>query len=363
MAFIIFGLKLTRNRQSVWHSVGATRYAWLYFALGALSWGQLINPTVVPAIEDAGAISSDKRISVTDRNQQPHTPHVEPEMPVITIVGLCPSRTASKTEESDCKTVITRAQFELMIDTSQTMSARAKREFAERYADALVMAEKAEQMGMDRGANFEEKLKLARVQILSDELKERIQKEAAQISTEDIESYYSSNAASFEVVQMERLHVPKTQESAASATQTVRDADDPSQLPQAAQSMKELADQLHARAIAGEDFSKLQADANRAAGIKSGANASMGRVRRVSFPPNQGWVMDLRTNEVSSVIADANGYSIYRVKEKDMLSLDKAREEIIGILRSRRLQEKMREIQDSAMSIFDETYFSPHRIP
>lgn len=127
--------------------------------------------------------------------------------------------------------------------------------------------------------------------------------------------------------------------------------------------MKELADQLHARAIAGEDFSKLQAYANRIAGIGSPANASMGKVRRVSFPPSQVSVMDLRPGEVSSVIADANGYSIYKIRTKEMLSLELAREEIVGILRSRRLQQKMREIQDSATSIFDETYFRPHRIP
>ena len=73
--------------------------------------------------------------------------------------------------------------------------------------------------------------------------------------------------------------------------------------------------------------------------------------------------MDLRSNEVSSVIADANGYSIYKVKTKEKLSLDQASEEIIGILRSLRLQERIRELQDSATPVFDETYFLPHRTP
>lgn len=349
--------------RAFWNLVGATRYAWFYFVLGVLAWGQITGPTAVPAIQDASPISSDQRISVADQNQQSHTPKVGSETPVITILGLCASKTATKVQDSDCKTVITQAQFERVIDTGPTMSPRARREFAERYADALVMARKAEELGMDRGTNFEEKLRLARVQILSDELKERIQKEAAQISSKDVESYYNSNVASFEVAQMERIHVPNTQETGVSSNKTGSGAGDPSQFSMAAQSMKELADQLHARAIAGEDFSKLQAYANRIAGIGSPANASMGKVRRVSFPPSQVSVMDLRPGEVSSVIADANGYSIYKIKTKEKLSLEQAREEIIGILRSRRLQEKMREIQDSATSIFDETYFRPHRIP
>jgi hypothetical protein len=349
--------------RAFWNLVSATRYGWSYFVLGVLSWGQITSPTAVPTIQDAGAISNVRRVSAANNNEQSHAPKVGSETPVITILGLCANKAATKVQDSDCKTVITQAQFERMIDTGQTMSARAQREFAERYADALVMAQKAEELGMDRGAKFEEKLKLARVQILSDELKQSIQKDAAEISSKDIENYYNSNAASFEVAQMERIHVPKAQESAASAIQPVRDADDPGQLPQAGQSMAVLADQLHARAIAGEDFSKLQADANRAAGIKSAANASMGRVRRISFPSNQAWVMDLPSNDVSSVIADANGYSIYKVKTKEKLSLDQAREEIIGILRSLRLQERMRELQDSATPVFDETYFLPHRTP
>jgi hypothetical protein len=344
----------------VWY-FSVTRHVLIYFVLGGLSWAQLTSPAATPAT-DSGVISRDKKGSASDQNQE-EQPQIAPNAPVITIVGLCASKAAIKAEDSDCRTVITREQFELMTNTGQNMSARARREFAERYADALVMAEKAEQLGMDRGADFEEKLKLARVQILSDELKQSIQKEAAQISIKDIESYYNSNLVSFEVVQMDRIHVPKNQESAASSSKAMPGTGDPSQLPQAGQSMKELADQLHARAIAGEDFSKLQADADRVAGIKSAANASIGQVRRTSFSPNQVWVMDLRPNEVSSVIADANGYSIYRVKTKRVLSLDEAREEIIGILRSRRLQEKMREIQDSATSIFDETYFRPHRVP
>ena len=63
-----------------------------------------------------------------------------------------------------------------MIDAVQpNMSARARREFATRYANALVMAKKAEQMGLDKGPNFEEQMKVARIQILSQEMKKAIE--------------------------------------------------------------------------------------------------------------------------------------------------------------------------------------------
>jgi len=124
--------------------------------------------------------------------------------------------------------------------------------------------------------------------------------------------------------------------------------------------MKELADKLHARAIAAEDFNKLQIEAYQVAGIKTTAGPSIGTIRRVSLPPRQGWVMDLKPGEVSSVIATANGYFIYKVKTKE-LHLDQAREEITGILRSRRAQDAMRDILESATPTFNEVYFQPQR--
>jgi hypothetical protein len=67
--------------------------------------------------------------------------------------------------------------------------------------------------------------------------------------------------------------------------------------------------------------------------------------------------MDLKPGEVSSVLADPNGYVIYRVKTKDTLPLDQAREEIKATLRSQRMQEEMRSIQGSATPTLDESYF------
>ena len=125
--------------------------------------------------------------------------------------------------------------------------------------------------------------------------------------------------------------------------------------------MKEEADNLRARAVAGEEFSQLQADAYQVAGIKSAAPDTSIGIRRTSLPPNQASVMDLKPGEVSSVLEDPNGYVIYRVKTKDTLSLDQAREEIKATLRSQRMQDEMRDIQDSATPALDESYFSRRR--
>ena len=91
-----------------------------------------------------------------------------------------------------------------------------RREFATRYANALVMAKKAEQMGLDKGQSFEEQMKVARIQILSQELNREIQREASQISDKEIAEYYQDNSSYFEQAEVERIYIPRTQGAAVS---------------------------------------------------------------------------------------------------------------------------------------------------
>jgi PPIC-type PPIASE domain len=218
------------------------------------------------------------------------------------------------------------------------MKARARREFATNYANALVMAHKADQMGMNKGTKFEEQMKVARVQILSQEMRKLIQNKASQIFDVDIENHYHANTSAFEQAEIERIYVPKAQDQPAAPGKTQSETGKQEQLHRSEQIMKDQADQLHERAIRGEDFSRLQADAYKTAGINTTGNPSLGKIRRVSLPKEQVWVMDLKPGEVSSVIDAPNGYLIYKIKGKEVLSLSQVREEIRGLLKSQHLQ-------------------------
>ena len=117
---------------------------------------------------------------------------------MITIKGLC---SPSDKTAAGCVTTITRADFETIVTAVQpNMPGRSRRPFADRYAHSLVMAKKAEDMGLDKSTNFEQKMKLARVQILSQELGQALQEQAAQISDKDIQDYYHDNLAKFDQV-------------------------------------------------------------------------------------------------------------------------------------------------------------------
>jgi hypothetical protein len=340
-----------------------TRYGLVCLLIGSFSWVQAASlRSAVTAEQPATPGTSTAETATAAQGDGSGTSNVALNKPLITIAGLCDNPSAEKDTVSKCKTIVTEAQFEKVIDAVQpTMKAHARREFALNYADALVMAKKAEQMGLDGGAKYEEQMRLARIQILSQELKKAIQEKVSQVSDKDIKDYYDNNTVRFEKVEIDRIYVPKTQQSLSASDKNLSGADRQRLSHESEQVMKQEADNLRARAVAGEEFTTLQADAYRVAGIKSAAPNTSMVIRRSSLPPNQGVVMGLKAGEVSSVLEDPNGYDIYRVKTKDTLPLDQVREEVRATLFAQRMQDEMRAIQDSATTTLDESYFARSR--
>jgi len=341
-----------------------TRYGLVCLLFGALAWAQAASPKSTPAAQ-APASTHAPVASGPDNpgpSREPDTTQVPPDAAVITIPGLCSHPPAGKTASSDCKTVISRAEFEKVVEAVQpNMPARARKQFASRYASALVMAKKAEEMGLDKGSSFEEHMKLARIQVLSQELNKAMQERASQVSDKDIEDYYHNTLAKYEEAELDRIFIPKNQQAPTpSGDKKVTEAEEQKRAQDAEQTMKSEADKLRARAVAGEDFNKLQAEAFQAAGIKASApNTSMGKMRSTMLPTSQASVMELKTGEISPVISDQSGYFIYKLKSKATLPLDQVRNEIKGTLRGQRMQDELRAAQTSATPTLDDAYFGP----
>jgi hypothetical protein len=335
-----------------------TRYGSVCLLLGSLSWYQATSSrSALEAQTNATA-----ETTVRNLGHELVAANIALDKPLITIAGLCDNPSADKAVASNCKTVITRAQFEKLIDAIQpNMRAHARREFALHYADVLVMTKRAEQMGLDKGANYEERMRLARIQVLSQELKEAIQEKAALVSDKEVEDYYRNNVARFEKAEIDRIYIPKTQQTLSVSDNRLSEDDRQKRSRESEQVMKEEAENLRARAGAGEDFAKLQAEAYQAAGIRSAVPNTSMVIRRISLPTSQVLVMDLKPGEVSSVLADLNGYDIYKIKTKDTLPLDQVREEIRSTLRSQHMQNEMNSIQNSATTTLDESYFGRSR--
>ena len=338
------------------------QYALVGLLFAAMAWGQAASPTSTPPAQQPGAPAT---TAGNPASNEPDAAKVAPDAPVITINGLCDHPPADKAAaDPNCKTVITRAEFEKILDTIQpNMPPRGRRQLATRYAMAMVMAQKAHEMGLDQGPKFEDRMKLMRLQVLSQSFNQAVQERAGQISDKDIEDYYHTNSAAYEEATLQRILVPRSQSLPASKTK-LSAAEEAKRRKDAEETMQKEADKLHARAVAGEDFSKLQAEATQLAGAKTKApNTKMGEVRRNSLPPTHAAVMDLKTGEVSAVIADPSGYYIYKVGTKEVEPLDKVKEEIRGTLRTQRVQEQMQSVQQSATPTLDENYFGPEMGP
>ena len=281
---------------------------------------------------------------------------VGPDDPVITIDGFCATPAAA----DNCRTVMTRAQFEKLAEALQPgMSPSLRLNVAHAYARNLRMSAAAEKRGLDKTPAFEEEMRYARMQLLAQDLNRTLQTEANNISDFDLEDYYRKNQPSFEQAVVARIFVPH---GIVPHTKAVPAADTQPSEPAkaaAADAMAKVAADLRARAVAGEDPDKLQLDAYAESGSpRSSVNTRMENVRRSTLPPQHETVMDLKVGEVSEVFSDPEGaHFVYKIIGKRMLTLEEAKTEIRTAISTQRYHDSMKDFQSDA--IFNDAYFIP----
>lgn len=311
--------------------------------LAGMAWGQAVNtpPTNGPSAPQADPSK------------------VAPTAAVITIPGLCSD---GKTSSPDCKTVITKEEFEGIINAvAPKMPAMAKKQFANRYAMGLVMAQAAEKEGVDKTPKYDQMMKLMRVQVMQQLLSQSVQEKAGQVTDKEIADYYAAHKSNYDEADLQKIFVPRMKQS--QDDKPMESMNEPmggKKDDAAVAEMKKVADDLRAKAAAGGDFTKLQQEAYKDADIKTDPpNVNMGKTRRVSMPPPEAVVMDLKPGEVSQVIDDGGGFEIYKMVGKTSVPLDKVTDEIRNTMRSQRTQEMMQSIQKSSTPVLDEAYFGP----
>jgi hypothetical protein len=282
---------------------------------------------------------------------------VAPDTPVITIQGVCDHPSGQK-PGPNCKTVITRAQFESMVQTIQpNLPASARRDFAQKYAEALVADEKAREMGIDQGPRYDLHMKIARAQALAQELSVAVAEDAYKVSDKDIDDYYSHNPDLFVEADLTRILVPGVQQFPEPA-EKLSDEEKTKRYEASEAVMKDEAERLRTRALAGEDMEKLQSEAF-ALALVDGKQppVQMGKTRGLDLPANQVSVMELKKGEVSQPIVERRGYLIYRMGEKRTIPLSEARDLIRMKLGGQRKDAQMDAIGKSATTKLDEVYF------
>jgi hypothetical protein len=325
--------------------------------LAGLAYGQAAQPATPPA---AGAKA--EQGASTAPAKAPEV-KVGPDDTVITITGFC----ADSTLQGDaCKTTITRAQFEKLADALQPgMSPAIRRQLATAYTRMVRMASVAEKRGLDKDPKFDEMMVYARMQILSQELGRALQDDSGKVSDSDIEDYYKKNEASYQQATMARIFVPRSKQIVNPPAASDKPDAKPSapvppteeQKKAAEEAMKQVATDIHERAVKGEDPDKLQKEVFVAAGLPNNVTTTkMENVRRNTLPAGHQAIMDLKPGAVSDVISDANGpYYIYKMVSVETLPLEKVKPEIRNLISSQRYRDSMAGFQGNFE--LNDTYF------
>lgn len=394
------------------------RKSWLVCVwLVALAWGQAAPEAPRPPAPSNQAPAQNNQAPSGSMNRPPAPPDMSASVPanaaVITITGVCPpssgigsvkagaARTgasasgttktstaktsaASTKDPADCKTIITKADFETLAKgVAPNMTPQLRRQLASMLPRLIAMSQDARKKGLDKTEQYKEMLKFAQMQILTNALNHQIQEDAANVPPDEITSYYKDHAENFEQFNVDRLFIPRFKQASAEAEdkdrdkdkdkeqkdgksaeeqQKTKEAEEKSTQEQGEQDLAKLADSLRARAAAGEDFAKLQKEAFDAAGMKiDSPTINLPKVRRTGLPPDhaKAGIFDLKPGEVSQVITDNGGHYIYKVNSKEQLPLDQVKDEIHSTLQNQRQREMMDKVQSSFKTETNETYFGP----
>ncbi len=334
------------------------RRSWLIlFLFGVLAWGQEKPAAPLPGNSTAAAKDDDDKAVPPPASAA----NIAPDAAVLTIKGLCPeaSPKPEAAQGSDCKTVITRAEFEKMARAIQpNLSPVVKRQLVATYPRLLIMTHEAEARGLDKDEYFQLMIGFARMQILNQQLMKRVQQEAAKVPEKEMADYYKNNPDNFREYTIEHVFIPRVKQEPPPPQKLSKEAQAAREKNEESEMTKE-AEALRVRAAAGESMEALQKEAYQVAGLKSNPpNASMGKIRRAGLPPGHEAAFVLKAGEVSAVINDAGGHYIYKMDGVSLESMADAREEIHKLLQSQRLHEMMDKIQSPYTTDINEAYFA-----
>jgi peptidyl-prolyl cis-trans isomerase C len=361
--------------------------SWLLCVLlGTLAWGQAAAPPPSPT-PLANPMQAQTPAAPADTSAS-----VPPNAPVITVKGVCEpqpktavakdtaAKPAAKTSaaansSADCKTVITKAQFETLANNlAPNISPQMKKQLAGVLPRLIAMSNAAKKQGLENTPQFKERVKFNRMQILAQQLQQSMQDDAAKVPDADIEKYYKEHQDAFEQYNVDRIFVPRTKQGSEAEAKEENEKDEKlteeqqkakqeaekTKADEAEQAMTKLAGELQKRAAAGEDFAKLQKEAFEATGMKiESPTVNLPNVRRTGLPAGHTAVFDLKPGDISTVISDAGGHYIYKLNSKTPVSLDQAKNEIHSKLQNDRMREKTEKLNSSFQVETNEAYFGP----
>ena len=292
--------------------------------------------------------------------------------PVITLNGYCEAPAAGAAKPAtpapqNCKKVITKAEFEKIIDavvpksrrTQPELNEQLKQAVARQYAELLVMSNEARKRGIQRKPTTQELMRISQIQVLAQSLLQDLNEKAAPTPAE-VAQYHSQNKPAFEEAIVRRLFIPKEAPAATPPTADSKPATPAPSAPAAdAAGQKAFAEKARGRAAAGEDFDKIQNDAFAfAKNTQAPPTTQLGPRRRGTLPPeHDAAVFALKPGEVSQLFDTPTGWYMYKVESKRDLPLEEVRDEITRRLQPQKFNDARTAITSGVSPEFNADYF------
>lgn len=323
----------------------------------AMPSGQLQSAPPATPVRPAPVTSATPAPSAT-----PSLVQVPENQPVITIHGLCATPASSSAKSAKgavskpagaCTTVVTRAQLDKLISAlntqNQAVTPQIRRQFAQSYAELLTYGQAAKKAGTE-DADFAELMSFVRLSTLVRLYRTRLDERYRKVPDSEIAAYYKQNSPKFEEINLARIFIPAKNPSAQNKDEWEKKA-------------AQVANDIHDRAAKGEDLEKLQKEAYTQLGLTtSPASTNLGPRRRAMLPQQQD-LFSLNAGDVSKVEQEPAGYVIYKVVSKQVVPLDKVKDEISRELFRQKMEDKNKEITASVRTDFNEKYFGPPPAP
>jgi hypothetical protein len=307
---------------------------------------------------------------------------VPPDTPVIRIQGLCSSdrssakpaatskttgSTNSKAEGSlaphksvparaACEANVTRAQYEKLARVvAPKQEPPTTIQLAHFYSTQMVYAQKARELGLDKDPHFQEVLKFTYLQVLARAFTNEMQQKANAKADAEFDQYFKQHPEEFEQASVLQISVPKQKHQADEAQPGAAPTVKVDTVADAA-ALKAEADKIRARAVAGEDFEKLETEAYTFAGDPDDApDTDMGANTRAELGQFGNEIFALRPGQVSEVLSGTEAWHIFKLVSKEMMPTEDAKKQIAGKF----MKETMESVNGAVNPQFNDAYFGP----
>jgi hypothetical protein len=280
--------------------------------------------------------------------------------PVITVRGECPKASAKAGKTASCDMVVTRKEFEELIDAiNPRMPKYERRDLAKNYGQMLALSQEALRKGLDKDPGVQALIRYVRTTALGGAAYKQVQRASSEGSEQGVDKYYATNKSKFDRFDFERIFIPAEKQGQAASLEDV--VKNEAAMASTEAEMKQLAEKIHARAAAGEDFAMLQKEAAAQAGINHEVSIKLDDMLRGTLPAGHKQAFDLAQGAVSSLISDSSGYYIYKLVSKNTPALDSIRSQVELTMQNDKMSKVLDKIKER--STVNQSYFDKYDPP